>query len=311
MTRPSIRSALVVAAIAALACTAPPGGAPSPARMTAADSAARAAIANERALDPRSFPPRSVGVAPFRVSARDTSLDVLGYGIADLLLSDLAVSSQLVVVERLQVDAILRELNRRASGRVDTTSAPRLGRLLGARQIVAGQIAIQPDDRLRLDGRVANTITGSINPAVSNASTLNNVLDAEKQLAFALFDRLQVSLTPAERARVDRRATRSIAALLAYSRGVRDEIGGDFPAAMREYQDAVRRDPAFRQAGARLNDVSSRLAAPAIAALSPLARVTALAADALNRPLIVTPAADPAFTATSRIVTIIITVDIP
>ena len=228
-----------------------------------------------------------------------------------LLLSDLAVSSQLVVVERLQVDAILRELNRRASGRVDTTSAPRLGRLLGARQIVAGQIAIQPDDRLRLDGRVANTITGSINPAVSNASTLNNVLDAEKQLAFALFDRLQVSLTPAERARVDRRATRSIAALLAYSRGVRDEVGGDFPAAMREYQDAVRRDPAFRQAGARLNDVSSRLAAPAIAALSPLARVTALAADALNRPLIVTPAADPAFTAMSRIVTIIITVDIP
>ena len=92
-----------------------------------ADAAARAAIAAERSIDPTRIPDRAVGVPPMAITASDTTLSALGYGLSDLLANDLARSSRLTVVERLQLDAVLRELSLAKSGAVDTATAPRLG----------------------------------------------------------------------------------------------------------------------------------------------------------------------------------------
>ena len=50
-------------------------------------------------------------------------------------------------------------------------------------------------------------------------TSVNAVLDAEKAFVFAVFDRMGVILTLAERTLVEQRPTKSLAALLAYSRG--------------------------------------------------------------------------------------------
>ena len=93
------------AALAVIGCSA--GHAtttPSPAE---ADAAARAAIAAERSIDPTKIPDRAVGVPPMAITSSDTTLAALGYGLSDLLANDLARSSRLTVVERLQFDAAL------------------------------------------------------------------------------------------------------------------------------------------------------------------------------------------------------------
>jgi hypothetical protein len=91
--------------------------------------------------------------------------------------------------------------------------------------------------------------------AASADARLADVLDAEKALVFQLFDRLGVTLTPAERAAVEQRPTSNLAALLAYGRAVRHEVQGRYAPAAAEYARAARLDPGFAMAQTRLFDV--------------------------------------------------------
>src|SRR5947209_250361 len=126
----------------AVACTSR-GGRPSTAPTPAdADAAARAAIASEKTIDPTRIPERAVAVPPMSITSSDTTLAPLAYGLAELLANDLARSSRLTVVERLRIDAVLRELRLSSSGTgvVDSSSAARVGRLIGARRLIVGRV---------------------------------------------------------------------------------------------------------------------------------------------------------------------------
>jgi TolB-like protein len=307
---PHLRLVLLLAFATALACV--PPSATSADRRRAADEFAQRALAAEQTITPESLPPRTVGVAPLGVTGGDTTLAPLAYGLADLLMTDLSRSSQLQVVDRLRLDALLRELQLVASGRVDTTTGPRVGKLVGARYLVVGSIGQQPPaGRVGFDVRLANAATGEIRSAVSASSTLDDILAAEKELAFRIFDELGVNLTPAERALVEQRATQNLAALLAYSRGVRYEVEGRFDAARREYQAAVRLDPSFRRAEARLSSVQT----VGVRTPEQLTRVSEVAAERVNATAFQNPvaaargAADPAFP--SLTIKVIITVTTP
>ena len=313
-SRPSLAPALLLLALAA--CQTTGMGRVSPQERIAAEEFAREALAAEQSLDPATLPERTVGVTPLSITTSDSALRSLGYGLADLLMTDLARSAQIQVVDRLRLDALLRELQFvQASRNVDSTTAPRVGGLLGARRLVVGSVTHTPGGELRIDARIANAATSEIRPAVFATATLDDILRAEKELAFQLFDQLGVILTPAERAAVDQRATQNLAALLAYSRGVRYEVEGRFDQAAGEFQSALQLDPGFSMARMRLTAARS-LAAPLRAA--PIARVAAAAAERVNQALIPTTSTgarpgtpgDPTFAQTYT-VTVIVTITTP
>jgi hypothetical protein len=143
------------------------------------------------------------------------------------------------------------------SGRVDIATAPRVGRLVQARRLVLGSLTVTPCGGLAIDAQVADVATGEVRQAVSASASLTDILRAEKELAFRLFDQLEVNLTPAERGLVEQLPTRNVAALLAYSRGVRYETEGRYGEAREAYQRAVQMDPAFRNAQERLDGVEA------------------------------------------------------
>jgi hypothetical protein len=92
-----------------------------------ADRTAKEAVAAENRLDVAKIPARSLAVLPFTVSEHDTLLTPLGFGLAELLSTDLAVVQQLRVVDRLWIGAVLRELNLVDEGVID----PRGGHVWG------------------------------------------------------------------------------------------------------------------------------------------------------------------------------------
>lgn len=265
----------ILAALASSACATATAGRITPEQAAQADADARRAIANERAIDVTAIPPRTVAVAPFRVGTSDTLIAPLAYGLADLLMTDLARSSQLRLVERLQLDAIMRELDLAASGRVDTATAPRVGRLVGARRVVLGNLSPSSDGEIVIGARIADVTTSQLRQAVSATAPLDRIFDAEKALAFRLFRELGIELTPAERAAVEQRPTKNVSAFLAYSRGVRFEVEGNYTAAAQEYQQALRMDPSFGMAGARIGGIGT----PSTAALS---RAASVATERVN-----------------------------
>jgi TolB-like protein len=229
--------------------------APSPAD---ADASARAAIASERTIDPTKIPDRSVGVPPMSITASDTTLSALGYGLAELLANDLARSSRLTVVERLRIDAVLRELKLASSGAVDSASAARVGRLIGARRLVVGGVRQLPGGDVQITAQIADVVTRGVTRAVSARAPLARIFEAESQLAFQIFNALGIALTPGERAAIEAAPTRNIAALLAYSRGVRDESFGRYGEAAQQYRAALQADPNFVDASLRMTGVQGR-----------------------------------------------------
>lgn len=228
-----------------------------------ADAAARAAIASERTIDPTKIPDRSVGVPPMSITATDTTLSALGYGLAELLANDLARSSHLTVVERLRIDAVLRELRLATTGAVDSSSAARVGRLIGARRLIVGAVRQLPGGDIQITAQVADVVTRGVTTAVSARAPLARIFDAETQLALQIFNALGITLTPGERAAIEAAPTRNVAALLAYSRGVRDESFGRYGAAAQQYRAALQADPSFIDARVRAGGVDQRAAGAA------------------------------------------------
>jgi len=274
--------------------------------ITDADKAAKAALAREATLDPAKIPPRTFAVTPFSVAESDTLLRPLGFGLADLLSADLAVSPALKLVERVQTNAILRELDLVDQGIADPRQAPRVGRLVGARQILIGSASRSgTDGAVRLSARVVDAIAGTVQELVYADAPLGRVIDAEKALALLIFERLGIQLTPAQRQRIEQRQTTQLAALVAYGRGVQAEARGDAAGATAAFEDAARLDAAFSAARSQ----AAAAPAPSAQRASSVARVLDLTAQAVNAPVLTRPPeAVDAPLAASSVLQILITV---
>ena len=246
-----------------------------------ADKAAKAALENENKLDAGKIPARTFAVLPFSVSSSDTLLKPLGFGLADLLVSDLSKSPELRLVERIQTNAMMRELNLVDEGVADPRQAPRVGRLIGARRILIGDVARGDGGTIRLSARVVDVIGGTVQELVSAEAPLDRVIDAEKALALLIFERLGITLTPAQRNRIEQKQTVQLAALVAYGRGVQAEAKGDAAGATAAFEDASRLDAAFSASRTTASNTPSAAAQRA----SSVARVLDLSAQAINAPV--------------------------
>jgi TolB-like protein len=249
--------------------------------ITNSDRQAKQALAAENKIDVSKIPPRAFAVTPFVVATRDTLLTPLGFGLADLLTTDLARSPRLQLVERLHTDAILHELDLVDAGVTDPRGAPRVGRLVGARRILIGTLSSGADGTVHLDVRVVDVISGTVQQVAAADAPLERIIDAEKALALLLFERLGITLTPAERTLVEQRQTTQLAALVAYGKGVDAEAHGDAGAAMTAYQDAARLDAAFAAARAQASGSGASQQSRA----SGVQRVLELSTTALNSPV--------------------------
>jgi TolB-like protein len=263
----------------------------------------------------------ALGVPPFAIARRDDRLEALSYALADLIAADLSRCAQLTLVERTRLGDVLRELDLAASGRVDSATAPRVGRLVSARRLVLGGLTELPDRAgLRVGVRLADVEQGAITQSIDAQAPIADILAAEKELVFRILDALGVTLTPDERAAIAQRPTSDLAALLAYGAGVKAEYLGDFRTAASEYRRAARLDPNFAAASRRAGDARSRAE---IGTAWPLvmpglrAREAAVgsAIDRINRPLdVITTATrsfgtavDPSFPTTTATVLITVT----
>jgi len=215
---------------------------------------AKQAIRQERALGASVASPTTVAVFPLRFSGTDSSLRPLERGLAELLATDLSRSSKLTVVERSRIQALLDEMALQQSGATDASTNVRAGRLLRAGRVVQGSIMQIGESDLRVDAAVLDVPTTQIRGATKDEDGLDQLFDLEKRIALGLFDQLGVELTVAERNAVEQRPTRSLAAFLAYSRGLAAEDGGRFDDASRFYRDALRLDPGFGAARQRDRD---------------------------------------------------------
>lgn len=306
------------------ACASTAGGPRGVAMRGGADSSLAAAVARERAGGTTTS--SAIGIPPFQLLAKsdgkNDGMSAIGYAIADLLTTDLARSPKVTLVERGRLSDILRELDMVRTGRIDSSTAPRVGKLLRARRLVLGSVDTMGRGELRLSMRLADVESGTLDASLDARAPLNDVLIAEKALAFRLFDLLGVTLTPAERAAIEARPATSVAAITAYGRGVQAELSGDRRRAIDEFERAFTTDPFFQSARDRADQVKAdaRRSADAPAVMPGVRTINAPVSgtvDRVNRPIdLITSLSrplggpgDPSFPST--IVTVVVTVTRP
>jgi tetratricopeptide (TPR) repeat protein len=213
---------------------------------TAAEHTAQRALAREAELAQQPPQAATVAVLPL-VIAGDSSVQPLSRGLAELITTDLAYIRTLHLLERLHVGALLDELKLGASERVDPATAARVGRLLRAERMVQGTATIPSGGEVQLSATVV-TGTGVVRPVGQVTGPFPRLLELEKQLVLDLATQLGIELTQAEREQILRQGPKSLAAFLAYSRGLAELDRGDYSAAARDFRAAAQADPSFQAA---------------------------------------------------------------
>jgi tetratricopeptide (TPR) repeat protein len=235
-------------------------------REIAAD--AKLAVRQEATLSTQPGNPRTVAVMPLRFSGADTTLKPLERGFADLLTTDLARSSQLTLVERSRMQALLDEIKLQQAGATEASSNVRAGKLVRAGRVVQGAILQVGASNIRVDAAVVDVPTSQVQGSAQQTDQLEQVFSIEKKLALDLFTQLGVTLTVAERQQIEQRPTRSMQAFLAYSRGLTAEDEGRYDDASRFFNQAVRIDPGFGAAQSKSQEARAASAGATVNAAS-------------------------------------------
>jgi tetratricopeptide (TPR) repeat protein len=227
---------------------------------------AKAAVANEARLSQTPGDRRTIAVPPLKFSGPDAeTLAPLERGLAELIITDLARSSQLTIVERDRMQAIADEIALGESGRVDAGSAVRAGKLIQAGRLVNGTI-VQGGNQLTLSSSIVEVASAELSAPASVTNNVDAIFALQKQFVFRIFDQLGIVLTPAERQLVDRQATTNLNAFLAYSRGLAAADDGRFEDAARFFDNARALDPNFGAAAARFGAAQAAAAGAQVTA---------------------------------------------
>ncbi len=204
------------------------------------------AVKNETSLAGQAPDEKTIGVLPFDVSSKaGEDADALAQGMAATLWYDLASVKELRVVERLQMKYLTDELSATEKGFVAKDSGPRVGKIVRAQHLVAGNLDSPGADKLSIRTGLITTSAGSYSPTFAADDQFSNAMKVQKQMTLAVLDSLGIKLSGSARRNIKRSPTDSYSAFLAFGRGVEQFDRGDYGKAEAFFVEATRLDPAF------------------------------------------------------------------
>jgi len=127
----------------------------------------------------------TIGVLYFDYAGKNAELAPLSKGLAQMLISDLAAIDTIRVVERERLQAVLDEQKLGHGGKIDSRTAARIGKLLGARYLVLGTY-FDALGAFRADARLVDVETGQIVKSIGANGKAEDFISLEQTLAEGL-----------------------------------------------------------------------------------------------------------------------------
>ncbi|MGP8328746.1 MAG: CsgG/HfaB family protein, partial [Methanosarcinaceae archaeon] len=220
----------------------------------------RGILKKERSLTNSIPAPNTIAVFPLTYQGADDKFAPLGKGLSEMMITDLSQIKELVLIERLRLQALFDEMALGQSGLVDKKSAPRFGKLLGAAKIVHGSYDVFDGENLQLDVAFWDVGIQAFPKFSKQAEGLENLFKLEKKMVFDLIDEMGIEITALEREKIQRIPTKNMQAFMAYCMGLENEDTEQFDAAAKYYRLALNLDPKFKQAREKLH--RTRVLAP-------------------------------------------------
>jgi eukaryotic-like serine/threonine-protein kinase len=186
-------------------------------------------------------------VLPLSNASGDPANDHIGLGFADSLIARLAGVPSVAVVSR--------GASAEYAGRADTHD--RIVRALGATYLVDGSYQ-QVGPRLLVNVRLVEAGTSVVRGSWTLEAEFEQLFDLQRHMALAVSEQMRLTLTAAERRRLETPPTRDLQAYFEYSEArvlmQRHDIAGNTDEAIAKLQRAIARDDSFALAHAALGD---------------------------------------------------------
>ena len=206
---------------------------------------AQLAIKVEKNINMDQFDENTVAVLYFLNVVDDPEWNTLSKGLAEMIITDLSQVKSLTVLERVYLQKLIEELQLGTSGLADESTAPRLGRLMKAKNLINGAFSVQPGQNLSITSNILDVISSSTVQSKEFNGAMNDIFQIEKDIVFAVIDQLGIRLSAEERKKIGKFATKSIDALRAYSLGLDQYDLGNYSDARAYFQQALKFDPNF------------------------------------------------------------------
>ena len=217
---------------------------------------AQKALAEEKALAAITAP-NTIAVLYFQNKSGNSALDPLRKGLTLMLITDLSQVKGLQVIERVKLQALVEEMGLGASGLVDEGTAPRVGRLLGARWLVGGNILPAIEEKLKIQAYPLEVPKGQVLGEPLREGKLADLFRLEKELLFEIIKLLKIEVSPEEERAMRRLCTANIKAFGELVRGIEASDRGKYEKAAIHYEKALQEDPQICIARGALHELKN------------------------------------------------------
>lgn len=128
-----------------------------------------------------------IAILPFDHLSNQKDYDFLEQAIAESLLNSFSANEKYNVVETLQRDKILKEIDLQQGKYFDEKSVAKIGKQLGAKQVIVGSYQIN-NENIQITSRIVNVESGKIEKKsiIEHEGLLSNISQVEKELALKL-----------------------------------------------------------------------------------------------------------------------------
>ncbi len=196
---------------------------------------------------------KSVAVLPFENLSSDKENAFFAQGIQDEIITTLSKISG------------LRVISRTSTARYNSApeNLPEIARQLRVSNMLEGSVQ-KVGDRVHINVQLIQADTDAHLWAQSYDRQLTDIFSVEAEVAKSIADSLQATLSPQEKARVETKPTTNADAYVLYLRGRDyqtrpDNLLQDFRSAINLYDQAIKLDPKFALAHARLSATTSNV----------------------------------------------------
>jgi len=181
-----------------------------------------------------------ISILYFENTTKNKEYDWLRKGLADMLITDIARSYQIQVVERESLEKIINEQKLAISGLMDKSQTMKIGKLLNVNKLIYGSYIIL-DDTIRIDAKITEVETGRIIHSMDVSGKVNDIFSMEKDLAEKILKHFHIKV-PDELKVQD---TNSLDALKTYYEGISSFDEGKADKALAHFQKAKDLDPLY------------------------------------------------------------------
>ena len=202
---------------------------------------AQQAIQKENAL--RTIDPgnRTIAVFDFHPVPAGRGLKAIQKGLGAMLTCDLSKVKALDVVERMQLQALVKEMALGQAGIVDAATAPRLGRLLRAELLLVGNISGNIEVSTSVASASAESVKGSTSAVVDQTDFYKLPSLIIRDVAKVL----DITLSAQEAQQIGIPHTKNYAAFIFYGEAIGALDAGEYKKAKDLFASALKEDPNF------------------------------------------------------------------